>query len=64
MPVTSRALGRTYHIDGDGLERAYKYVLSDYHDWNQSSHADEWVLLPDNIGEHLSTDETSLQDDH
>lgn len=63
MPVTSRALGRTYHINGDGLEHAYKYSLSDYSTWDQASHAEEWVLLPDNIGEHLSIDETSLQDD-
>lgn len=29
-------------------------------EWDQLDHADEWVLFPDNIGENLSLDETSL----
>lgn len=62
-PVTARSLGRTYHIDGDGLSRAYKYHLSDFGTWDQKEHAADWVLHPHNIGEHLSIDETSLQDD-
>lgn len=50
-------------MDGDNLERSYKYFLSDFCTWDQRKHADDWVLLPDNIGEHLCIDETSLQDD-
>ena len=62
-PVTARSLGNTYHVDGDNLERSYKYHLSDYSTWVQKEHAGDWVLVPDNIGEHLCIDETSLQDD-
>lgn len=62
-PTTSRSLGRTYHIDGDQFERAYKYHLSDFTAWEQRGHAKEWVLYPSNLGEDLSIDESSLQDD-
>ena len=61
--MTARSLGRTYLVDGDALERAYKWNLSDFRSWNQKDHAGDWVLHPFNIGEHLSIDETSLQDD-
>ena len=61
--MTARSLGRTYLVDGDALERAYKWDLSDFKDWGQRQHADNWVLQPDNIGEYVSIDETSLQDD-
>lgn len=50
-------------MDGDNLERSYKYFLSDYPTWEQRDHAGDWVLVPDNIGEHLCIDETSLRDD-
>lgn len=62
-PVTARSLGNTNHVDGDNLERSYKYHLSDYSTWVQKDHAGDWVLVPDNIGEHLCIDKTSLQDD-
>ena len=62
-PVTARSLGRSYLVDGDALERAYKWSLSDFSTWDQKDHAKDWVLHPFNIGEHLSIDETSLQDD-
>lgn len=62
-PVTARSLGRTYFVDGDALARAYKYTLSDFTSWPQKEHAEEWILNEANIGESLSIDETSLQDD-
>ena len=49
--------------DGDNLERAYKHHLSDFPEWDQLEHASDGVLIEENIGEHLSIDETSLQDD-
>ncbi len=42
------------------FERQYKDHLSDFHTWNQKSHADKWLVFPDNIGTHLSLDETSI----
>ena len=50
-------------IDSGTLEHAYKYKWSDYTQWGQRYHADDWVLLPDNLGERLSIDESCLQDD-
>ena len=42
------------------LSRQYKHVISDYHQWDQLTHADEYVLYKNNLGENLSIDETSL----
>lgn len=50
-------------IDAGTLEHAYKYTWSGFLGWEQRSHADNWVLLPDNLGPQLSIDESSLHDD-
>ena len=34
--------------------------MSDFNDWDQKPHAKEYLLFPENIGEHLSIDETSV----
>ncbi len=62
-PVTARCLGKYYFTDGDNLERCYKDSLSGFREWGQRGHAKDWVLLPDKMGERLSIDESSLQDD-
>ena len=36
--------------------------MSDYWDWEQLEHSEEWILYPDNIGERLCLDEVSLSD--
>lgn len=59
-PVSSRSLGSYYHVDGDNLGQQYKEHLSGYYQWDQRSHAEDWLLFPDNMGEYLSIDETSL----
>ena len=59
-PITARSLERYYHIDGDQFERQYKEYLSDYRMWDQLSHAENWLLFPENLGPYLSIDETSL----
>lgn len=59
-PITARSLERYYHIDGDQFERQYKEHLSDYRMWGQLSHAEDWLLFPENLGPYLSIDETSL----
>jgi len=48
------------HIDGEQLGRQYKEHLSDFNDWNAKSHAQDWLVYPENVGEHLSIDETSV----
>ena len=59
-PVSSNSLERIYDIDGNQFGQQYKEHLSDYNEWEQKEHAQEWLLFPENMGEYLSIDETSL----
>ena len=38
----------------------YKDHLSDFRNWDQKDHAEEWLIFPENIGENLSIDETAI----
>ena len=49
-----------YHVDGSLLSRQYKNHISDYQQWDQKDGASEYVLYKQNLGSHLSIDETSL----
>jgi hypothetical protein len=40
--------------------RQYRDFQSGFKDWNQRSHAKKWLLFPQNVGSHLSIDQTSL----
>ena len=60
LPLTAALLGTLFPIKGSDIERYYKHHLSDYEVWTQKEHATDWVLLPENIGEYLSIDETQL----
>jgi transposase len=59
-PIPAQSLEKHYHINGTQLERHYKEHLSDFKRWEFASHAQEWLVFPDNIGVRLSIDETSL----
>ena len=59
-PISSNSLEKHYHIKGNYFGQQYKDSLSDFHSWEQKSHAAEWVLYPENISSHLSIDETAL----
>lgn len=62
-PITGRSLEWFFEIDGDLFERQYKRHLSGYWEWKDSAegqHAEQWRVFPQNIGTHLSIDETSL----
>lgn len=61
--VSGRSLEWFFDIDGDLFERQYKRHLSGYWQWKDSTeglHAEQWRVFPQNIGPHLSIDETSL----
>lgn len=58
--MTCRTLDDFYHIDASTFEKQYKEVLSGYRSWTAYSHADEWLVFPENIGANLAIDETSL----
>lgn len=59
-PISSKSLEKHYHINGDHFGQQYKDHLSDYQQWDQKDHAEDWLLFPDNLGTRLSLDETSL----
>ena len=42
------------------LSTQYKEHFSDYRQWEQLSHAGDWLLFDENLGESLSIDETCL----
>lgn len=60
--TTSRSLDFFYHINGDTFEKQYKEILSGYRSWSELSHADEWLIFPENLGKRLCIDETSISD--
>ena len=47
-------------MSGDKLRRHYKNHSSNFKDWEQKAHAEDYMLFPENIGEYLSIDEVSL----
>lgn len=47
-------------MNGKKLSRQYREHLSNFKVWNQKSHAKQWLIFPENIGPHLSIDETAL----
>jgi transposase len=59
-PISSNSLEKFYYIDGDHFGQQYKEHLSDFKDWGQKTHAKDWILFSDNVGSHLSIDETAL----
>jgi len=42
------------------MQRQYKDYLSDFKSWDQKQHAKEWLLFAQNLGSHLSLDETAF----
>ena len=58
--MTCRTLEEFYHINAHTFEKQYKEVLSGYRSWKELSHAEDYLVFPENIGERLSIDETSL----
>ncbi|QDK80271.1 transposase [Spirosoma sp. KCTC 42546] len=59
-PHSTNSLGRLYGVDGHQLTRQYRIELSEFSTWDQRTHAKQWLLYPQNLGPHLSLDETSL----
>ncbi len=59
-PISCKTLGSFFGVDGKRLEEQYASHLSGFAHWEHADHAESWLLFPDNIGEYLSIDETSL----
>ena len=59
-PVSSHLVGLFFQVDGKQLGQQYKDFLSDYSNWDQKEHAEDWMLFANNTGTSLSIDETAL----
>jgi transposase len=49
-----------YQILPSILQRHYKHKISGYKQWEQLSHADDYLIYPENLTENVSIDEVSL----
>ena len=47
-------------MNGQTLRKKYKEKISDYRNWEQLEHAEEYMLFPNNFGDDMSLDETCL----
>jgi transposase len=59
-PDTMSNIASYYQVNSQILQRHYKHRVSGYKQWNQLPHAEDYLLYPENISEHLSIDEVSL----
>ena len=55
-------IGEMYGVSGKKFRRQYKNSLSDFKDWKQKSHAEDYILFPGNCSKCLSLDEVALSD--
>lgn len=58
--VSLSSIAEFHKISPHEFERQYKDHLSNFNTWNQLSHANKWLLFEENLGTHLSLDETSI----
>lgn len=61
--MSIKTIGELYNVDGDLLARQYKHHISGFEDWEYHDTAEEYVLFPENMGTHLSIDESCLSHD-
>ena len=59
-PDTISNIASYYNIKSKTLQRHYKHKVSGFKEWNQASHAEDYLIYPENITENLSIDEVSL----
>ena len=63
QPVTASSVARYHGMEGSTVERYYKNFLSGFPEWGVRGHAADWIVIPENIGERVSIDETKLGDE-
>jgi len=59
-PDTMSNIASYYNIKSKTLQRHYKHKVSGFKEWNQASHAEDYLIYPENITDNLSIDEVSL----
>lgn len=58
--LSSHTIAEMYGIKGKKFQRQYKKKISDFTTWENKTHAERWLLFPENISEELSIDEVAL----
>jgi transposase len=59
-PDTISNIASYFNVKSKTLQRHYKYKVSGFKDWDQLLHAEDYLIYPQNITDHLSIDEVSL----
>lgn len=59
-PISISTLAARNGLKGQTLRKQYKEKISDYRNWDQLEHAEEYILFPENLGTDMSLDETCL----
>jgi len=58
--VSLSSIAESQQIPAKEFEKQYKNHLSNFNNWEQKEHAENWLLFSENIGEKLSIDEVSV----
>jgi transposase len=58
--ISTESLRIFFGINASTFQQQYKHKLSDYHTWDQKSHAEDYLIFPGNMGAFLSIDEVAL----
>ncbi len=53
-------MAEMYGVDGRKFQRQYKNKISRFKTWGAKSHAEHWLIFPENISEEISIDEVAL----
>jgi transposase len=53
-------IARYHKVKPEKLQRSYKNKLSDFKQWQQKPHCEDYLIYPENISEQLAIDEVSL----
>lgn len=59
-PDTMSNIASYYGVNSKKLQRHYKHKVSGFKAWDQLSHAEDYLIYPENLTDKLSIDEVSL----
>ena len=58
--MSCKRIGYFHGLNGDLYERQYRDHLSGYRQWDQLTHATDWILFEKNMGSYIGIDEVAL----
>jgi transposase len=60
IAISCKTIGEIFDLDGKALQEQYVSHLSNFPSWYLEHHDKNHILFPENIGSHLSIDETEI----